>query len=88
MIRLYSNQEEPDVAPMVDGVNTTETEWWMIYDANTFQVIIPPQQCSGGTSSPFTMVIAETREELEQYIQDNNLILPTDVDYYPTDNIE
>lgn len=78
MIKVYSNQERPDVIPMVDSVITTETEWWMIYDANTLQVIIPPQQCSGGTSSPFTMVIADNQEELDQYIQDNNLILPTD----------
>jgi hypothetical protein len=37
MIRLYSNQEKPDVVPMVDGINTNETEWWMIYDANALQ---------------------------------------------------
>lgn len=87
MIRLYSNQERPDVVPMVDEVTTTETEWWMIYDANTSQIIILPQQCSGGTSSPFTMVISDTKEELDQYIQDNNLILPPDSDYSFTDNI-
>jgi hypothetical protein len=90
MIRLYSNQEKPDVVPMVDGINTNETEWWMIYDANALQVIIPPQQCSGGTSSPYTMAIADTLEELEQHIQDNGLILPVDLygSDYPTDNIQ
>jgi len=60
----------------VNDTRTTETEWWMIYDANTLQVLVPPQQCSGGTSSPYTMVISDTLEELEQYIQQNNLILP------------
>jgi hypothetical protein len=89
MIKLYSNQEKPDVIPMVDGVSTNETEWWMIYDANTLQVIIPPQQCSGGTSSPYTMAISDTREELEQYIQDNGLNLPPDpYNSFPTYNIE
>lgn len=88
MIRLYSNQETPNVVPMVDGINTNETEWWMIYDAITNNIIIPPQQCSGGTSSPFTMVISDTKEDLYQYIQDNNLILPPNPDYLPTDNIE
>lgn len=89
MIKVYSNQEKPGVIPTVDGINTTETEWWMIYDVYTLQIIIPPQQCSGGTSSPFTMVISDTREELEQYIQDNGLILPPNpYDSFPTYNIE
>jgi hypothetical protein len=73
MIRLYSNQKQPDVVPIVNGVSTNETEWWMIYDPATLKVIIPPQQCSGGTSSPYTMVIADTKEELEQYIADHGL---------------
>jgi len=60
----------------------------MIYDANTLQVIIPPQQCSGGTSSPYTMAIADSLEELEQHIQENGLILPPDPDYSFSDNIE
>jgi hypothetical protein len=76
MIKIYSNQEKPDVVPMVDGISTNEAEWWMIYDANTNKVIILPLQCAGGTSSPYTMVIADTEEELNQYILDNGLILP------------
>jgi hypothetical protein len=52
------------------------------------KIIIPPQQCSGGTSSPFTMAIADTKEELEQYIQDNGLILPPDPEDSFNDNIE
>ena len=78
MIRLYSNQKQPDVIPTVNGISTNETEWWMIYDVVTLKVIIPPQQCSGGTSSPYTMVIADTREELEQYIIDNKLLFNLD----------
>lgn len=88
MIRLYSDQEKPDVVPSANNVVTTETDWWMIYDANTLQVLIPPQQCSGETSSPYTMAIADTLEELEQHTQDNGLILPPDPDDYPTDNIQ
>lgn len=88
MIKLYSDQEQPDVVQSAKNVITNETEWWMIYDANTLQVIIPPQQCSGKTSSPYTMVISDTKEELDQYIQDNNLILPPDPDYSFSDNIE
>jgi hypothetical protein len=76
MIKIYSNQEKPDVVSSVESIMTNETEWWMIYDAETNKVIIPPLQCAGGTSSPYTMVIADTEEELNQYIIDNNLILP------------
>jgi hypothetical protein len=76
MIKIYSNQERPDVVPMVDGILVNETEWWMIYDAITNKVIVPPLQCAGGASSPFTMVIADSEEELNQYITDNSLILP------------
>jgi hypothetical protein len=87
MIKIYSNQEKPDVVPMVDGISTNETEWWMIYDALTNKVIIPPLQCAGGTSSPYTMVIADTEEELNQYILDNGLILPV-WESEANDNIE
>ena len=87
MIRIYSNQERPDVVPVVNGILVNETEWWMIYDAVTNKVIIPPLQCAGGASSPYTMVIADTEEELNQYIQDNGLILPPD-EFSSTYNIE
>lgn len=78
MIRIYSNQEKPDVIPIVDGTSTNETEWWMIYNAVTNNIIVPPQQCAGGTSSPFTMVIADNKEELDQYIIDNKLLFNLD----------
>jgi hypothetical protein len=87
MIKIYSNQEKPDVVPMVDGVFTNEVEWWMIYDAVTNKVIIPPLQCYGGTSSPYTMVISDTEEELNQFIVENGLILPPD-EFSFTYNIE
>ena len=87
MIKIYSNQETPDVVPSVEGIITSETDWWIIYDAVTNGIIVPPQQCSGGTTSPFTMVIADTEEELNQYIADNGLILPYN-EFDPTYNIE
>jgi hypothetical protein len=87
MIKIYSNQEKPDVVPMVDQISTNETEWWIIYDAATNKVIIPPLQCAGGTSSPYTMVIADTEEELTQFILDNGLILPPE-EFDPTYNID
>lgn len=77
-MKIYSNQNVPNATPLIDSLLTNDMVWWMIYDANTLEIILPPKQCSGGTFSPFTMVISDTREELEQYIQDNGLILPLD----------
>jgi hypothetical protein len=75
MIKIYSKQLDVEEAiPSPDEVCTTEQDWWMIYDAISKQIIIEPQQCSGYTSSPLTIVVADSKEELEQYIADNELI--------------
>jgi hypothetical protein len=75
-MKVYSNQilDAEWIIPFPDEVHTTEQEWWMIYNADTKVIVIEPLQCSGYTSSPFTMVIADTKEELLQYIKQNNLI--------------
>ena len=82
MIKIYSNQdiESEDIIPFPQQIETTEQDWWMIYDVETLDVVVKPQQCSGLTSSPLTMVVADTEEELEQYIIDNDLIVPIDED--------
>lgn len=74
MIKIYSNQS----LESAQNVHTTDQEWWMIFDPNSKKVIVKPQQCSGYTSSPLTMVVAESKEELDQYIIDNNLIISKD----------
>lgn len=53
---------------------TNEDQWWMIYDDETKKIIIEPQQCSGYTSSPLTIIISNSKEELEQHIIDLNLL--------------
>ena len=60
--------------PIVDDIYTNETQWWIIYDSNTNNIIIPPQQCIGIIFSPFMMVVSDTEEELLEYIKQNNLI--------------
>lgn len=52
---------------------TTENEWWFIFSEDK-HIVVEPLQCSGGTVSPHTMVIADTLEELVQYITENELI--------------
>jgi hypothetical protein len=76
-MKIYSNQNvnAEQVTPFPDEVHATEQDWWMIYDADTKVITIEPLQCSGYTSSPMTMVIADTKEELEKYIADHGLIL-------------
>jgi hypothetical protein len=64
----------------VNNIETTQEQRWMLYNDETKIVIEGPFQCSGYTSSPNVMVIADTEEELEQYIIDNDLIVPTDED--------
>ena len=52
---------------------TTENDWWFIFSKDK-HIVVEPLQCSGGTTSPHTMVVADTLEELEQYIIDNALV--------------
>lgn len=76
MIKIYSNQNiiGEDVISTPSEVYTSDEQWWMVYNADNKQILVNPQQCSGYTSSPFTMVIADSQEELNQYIIDNNLV--------------
>ena len=53
---------------------TTEDQWWMIHDVETKKIIIEPQQCSGYTSSPFTIAVSDSKEELDQWILENSII--------------
>ncbi|NBP02785.1 MAG: hypothetical protein EBU90_22245 [Proteobacteria bacterium] len=75
-MKIYSNQtlNAEHVIPFPGDVHTTEQDWWMVYDADTKIIAVEPLQCSGYTSSHLTMVVADTKQELEQYIQDHDLI--------------
>jgi len=75
-MKIYSNQNVyvEQVIPFPDEVYTTELDWWMIYDADTKVITVDPLQCCGFTSSPYTMVIADSQTELEVYITDHGLI--------------
>ena len=52
---------------------TNEEQWWMIFESETKKIIIYPNKCSGYTSSPFMMIVADSKEELEKYILENEL---------------
>lgn len=55
-------------------IETTQDEWIMMYDDETKEVLVEPQQCSGSHTCAITLVVADTKEELEQYIVDNELV--------------
>jgi hypothetical protein len=55
-------------------IETKQEEWIMFYDEDTKIIAMEPQQCSGSHTCAITLVVADTKEELDQYIIDNNLI--------------
>jgi hypothetical protein len=59
-----------------ENFQTDDNVWWLIYNPDSLNIVIQPLQCSGKTTSPLTMVVADQIEELDQYIIDNNLIAP------------
>jgi hypothetical protein len=66
----------------VNNIETSETDWWMLYDESTQIVSTGPMRCSGITASPHIMVIADTEEEVLEFIEQEGLTLED------TDHIE
>lgn len=69
----------------VNNIETTQEQWWMLYNDETKIVIEGAFQCSGYTSSSNVMVIADTEEELLTYIEENKLIVPIEEEEYSYD---
>jgi hypothetical protein len=61
------------VIPQPLDVVTDGNQWWFIYNDITKVIIQQPLQCVGKTSSPHTMVVANTEQECVDYILQNNL---------------
>lgn len=57
-------------------IETTQDEWIMMYDDETKIILVEPSQCSGSHTCAITLVVADTQEELDQYIVDNALVYP------------
>lgn len=66
---------------IVSNTETTQEQWWITYNDETKIILQGPFQCSGRTSSPHIMVIADTEEELLTYIEENNLNIIEEDDY-------
>ncbi len=59
----------------VNRTQTSDTDWWFLYNDETKDVLIEPNQRRSYVSSPHIMVIGDTEEELLTYIEDNDLIV-------------
>jgi len=62
----------------VSNIETTQEQWWITYNSETKIILqgpFGPFQCSGYTSSPHTMVIADTEAEVLEFIEQEGLTL-------------
>jgi hypothetical protein len=76
-MKVYSNQLiSEDIVPFPSGIQTTNNEWWFIYNQETKEITSKPMQCSALVYSPLTLVIADTLYECGQYISTNELSYP------------
>ena len=57
-------------------IETTQDQWIMMYDYETKKILMEPQQCSCSYTCAITLVVADTKEELDQYIVDHALVYP------------
>ena len=57
-----------------ENIQTVETDWWFLFDSESLKIVTEPQQCSGYTTSPYSMFVADSLEECEEYIEDNGII--------------
>ncbi len=67
----------------VDNIEVTPEQWWFLYNEETKIIIEGPEQCCGSITSPDSLIIGDTEEELDQYIIDNDLIIPPGEEYDP-----
>jgi hypothetical protein len=59
-----------------DNIYTNQAQWWFAYDVSNNTITITPLQSCGYISGRLALVIADTKEELDQYIVDNGLYFP------------
>jgi hypothetical protein len=66
MINVYSKA----------AVEVDQDKWILLYQESSKEILMKPQQCGGLWTVVETLVVADTKEELNQYIIDNNLSYP------------
>lgn len=57
-------------------IEVTPDQWVMLYEQQSKIITMEPQQAAGFYNAVDVLVVADTHEELNQYIADNALIYP------------
>jgi molybdopterin biosynthesis enzyme MoaB len=52
-------------------ITVDENVWTFVYDTDSKKILMEPQQCSGTYTCSQTLVIADSLEECEEYIETN-----------------
>lgn len=64
---------------VVDEIETTENQWWFLYEKSTKELRDLPIQLSGYISSSRILVLGDTEKEVLTYIKDKGLIIPEEL---------
>jgi hypothetical protein len=54
-------------------IEVTQEQWVMLYEEESKKILLEPQQASGFYTAVDVLVVADTKEELDQYIAVNGL---------------
>lgn len=69
---MINNYQQPKDFHIPDNV------WWIVYEDDSKEILsgIQEPQQRGCIASPYILLTADTKEELDQYIVDNHLFFP------------
>ncbi len=83
-MKIYSNQfiSENNISLTENGIQTTQEEWWFVYDYETKKIIAHPEKGCMHIRSPFTIIVANTLEECQEYISTHGLSYPEYSEYF------
>jgi hypothetical protein len=59
-------------------IEVTQEQWVLLYEEESKKILLEPQQASGFYTAVDVLVVADTEEELNQYIVDNGLSISID----------
>jgi hypothetical protein len=59
-------------------IEVTQEQWVLLYEEESKKILLEPQQASGFYTAVDVLAVADTKEELDQYIGDNGLSISID----------
>lgn len=54
-------------------IDVSEDQWIMLYNEENKNILLGPQKCSGSHTCANNLVVADSKQEVEQYILNNQL---------------